>query len=121
MGILYACVARGKVILVEQAEGDGNNAGAVVRRILESLPQKDNKVSYTHDRHIFHLVRRSPTPHRRRVSRCVERLSYLRGSGAANVPHSWSWMASHTSVWPRRSWGEASRSPSWKRRRPGSR
>mmetsp|Transcript_9047 Transcript_9047/g.33267 ORF Transcript_9047/g.33267 Transcript_9047/m.33267 type:complete len:217 (-) Transcript_9047:634-1284(-) len=56
MGILYACVARGKVILVEQAEGDGNNAGAVVRRILESLPQKDNKVSYTHDRHIFHLL-----------------------------------------------------------------
>ena len=57
MSLLYACVARGKVILVEQAVGAGNNAGAVVRRILESLPQKDNRVSYTHDRHVFHLVR----------------------------------------------------------------
>ncbi|GBG62518.1 hypothetical protein CBR_g30836 [Chara braunii] len=60
MAILYALVARGTMILAEHNKAQGN-ADVVARRLLEKIPpaqpQQDSRVSYTQDRHIFHLLR----------------------------------------------------------------
>lgn len=57
MTILYALVARGAVVLAEFSAAS-SNANTIARRILEKLPASgDNRVSYSQDRHIFHILR----------------------------------------------------------------
>jgi vesicle-associated membrane protein 7 len=57
MTILYALVARGTVVLAEFSAAS-SNANTIARRILEKLPASgDNRVSYSQDRHIFHILR----------------------------------------------------------------
>lgn len=59
MAILYSLVARGSVVLAEfSATGVNPNAAAVARQLLEKIPgTNDSHVSYSHDRHIFHVKR----------------------------------------------------------------
>lgn len=60
MGILYAMVARGHVVLAEFSAAAASNAGAVARQILEKqLPQgnADSNASYSQDRYVFHVKR----------------------------------------------------------------
>lgn len=54
-GLLYALVARGPVVLAEHSLVSGN-ANLIAVRILEKLPAEDTRVSYTQDRHMFHVV-----------------------------------------------------------------
>lgn len=57
MTILYALVARGTVVLAEFSAASGN-ASTIARRILEKLPAGgDSRVSYSQDRHIFHIMK----------------------------------------------------------------
>jgi len=57
MTILYALVARGSVVLAEFSAVSAN-ANTIARRILEKLPAGgDSRVSYSQDRHIFHIMR----------------------------------------------------------------
>ncbi|KAK4785733.1 hypothetical protein SAY86_002422 [Trapa natans] len=57
MGILYALVARGSVVLAEFI-ATATNASAIARKILEKLPgNNDSHVSYSQDRYIFHVKR----------------------------------------------------------------
>ncbi|CAI8586700.1 unnamed protein product [Vicia faba] len=57
MGILYALVARGTVVLAEFT-GTTTNASAIARQILEKIPgANDTHVSYSQDRYIFHVKR----------------------------------------------------------------
>lgn len=57
MPLLYALVARGTIVLAEYSVAAGN-ASTVARRILEKLPPgADTRVSYTQDRHVFHVLR----------------------------------------------------------------
>ncbi|AET00197.1 putative Longin-like domain-containing protein [Medicago truncatula] len=57
MGILYALVARGTVVLAEFT-GTTTNAAAIARQILEKIPgNNDTHVSYSQDRYIFHVKR----------------------------------------------------------------
>ncbi|KAL3675283.1 hypothetical protein R1sor_025231 [Riccia sorocarpa] len=57
MAILYALVARGTVVLAEFSAASGN-ASTIARRILEKLPAAaDTRVSYSQDRHIFHILK----------------------------------------------------------------
>lgn len=60
MPLLYSLVARGTTVLAEFSVASGN-ANAVARRILEKLPVEvgdgDARVSYTQDRHVFHILR----------------------------------------------------------------
>ncbi|XP_072964432.1 vesicle-associated membrane protein 714 [Typha angustifolia] len=57
MGILYAVVSRGTVVLAEFAAVTGNT-GAVARRILEKLPaDADSRLCFSQDRYIFHVLR----------------------------------------------------------------
>ncbi|KAK9825798.1 hypothetical protein WJX74_008314 [Apatococcus lobatus] len=54
--ILYSLVARGPVVLAEHSNVSGN-AHLVAHRILEKLPQNhDSRVSYTQERHLFHVL-----------------------------------------------------------------
>ncbi|KAG2502181.1 hypothetical protein HYH03_000668 [Edaphochlamys debaryana] len=54
-GILFALVARGQVVLAEHSSVTGN-VNVVAVRILEKLPQEDTRVSYTQERHMFHVM-----------------------------------------------------------------
>lgn len=57
MGILYALVARGTVVLAEFT-GTTTNASAIARQILEKIPgDNDTHISYSQDRYIFHVKR----------------------------------------------------------------
>lgn len=57
MAILYALVARGTVVLAEFSAAAGN-ASTIARRILEKIPAGgDSRVSYSQDRHIFHIMK----------------------------------------------------------------
>ena len=57
MGILYALVARGTVVLAEFT-GTTTNASTIARQILEKIPgNNDTHVSYSQDRYIFHVKR----------------------------------------------------------------
>jgi len=51
--IIYACVARGETILAEHSIRQGNFT-KVVKRILETIPTTDNRMSYVFDKHYFH-------------------------------------------------------------------
>lgn len=53
--ILYSVVARGTVVLAEFSTVAGN-ANLVAHRILEKLPTEDSRVSYTQERHVFHVL-----------------------------------------------------------------
>lgn len=57
MAIQYALVARGSVVLAEFG-GAGTNAGVIARQVLEKIPgTEDSHLSYSQDRHIFHVKR----------------------------------------------------------------
>eukprot|EP00897_Mesotaenium_endlicherianum_P006344 jgi/Mesen1/5738/ME000029S05050 len=62
MALLYTLVARGTLVLAEFNVSTGN-AATVARRILEKLPGGaqggggEMRVSYTHDRHVFHILK----------------------------------------------------------------
>lgn len=57
MPLLYGVVARGTVVLAEYSVVAGN-ASTIARRILEkSGTSGDNRISYTQDRHVFHILR----------------------------------------------------------------
>lgn len=53
--LLYSLVARGQTVLAEYSFVTGN-ANVIAIRILEKLPQEDTRVSYTQERHMFHVV-----------------------------------------------------------------
>lgn len=53
--ILYSVVARQTVVLAEFSTVTGN-ANLVAHRILEKLPAEDSRVSYTQERHVFHVL-----------------------------------------------------------------
>ncbi|GFR43269.1 hypothetical protein Agub_g4331 [Astrephomene gubernaculifera] len=53
--ILYSLVARGQVVLAEHSVITGN-ASVIAIRILEKLPHEDTRVSYTQERHMFHVM-----------------------------------------------------------------
>ncbi|WOL05111.1 hypothetical protein Cni_G13834 [Canna indica] len=58
MAILYALVARGTVVLVEFGAAAAGNASSVARQILEKISgATDTHVSYSQDRHVFHVKR----------------------------------------------------------------
>nr|KYP73249.1 Vesicle-associated membrane protein 711 family [Cajanus cajan] len=57
MGILYALVGRGSVVLAEFS-ATTTNASAIARQILDKIPgNNDTHVSYSQDRYIFHVKR----------------------------------------------------------------
>lgn len=57
MGILYALVARGSVVLAEFS-ATSTNASTIARQILDKIPgSNDTHVSYSQDRYIFHVKR----------------------------------------------------------------
>ncbi|KAJ9506209.1 hypothetical protein QJQ45_000589 [Haematococcus lacustris] len=53
--LLYAVVARGTVTLAEQSNVAGN-ANLIAVRILEKLGPEDTRVSYSQERHMFHVL-----------------------------------------------------------------
>lgn len=53
--ILFALVARGNVVLAEFSTVTGN-AIQIAHRILEKLPSEDMRVSYTQERHMYHVL-----------------------------------------------------------------
>eukprot|EP00201_Polytomella_parva_P021360 CAMPEP_0175048192 /NCGR_PEP_ID=MMETSP0052_2-20121109/6037_1 /TAXON_ID=51329 ORGANISM="Polytomella parva, Strain SAG 63-3" /NCGR_SAMPLE_ID=MMETSP0052_2 /ASSEMBLY_ACC=CAM_ASM_000194 /LENGTH=187 /DNA_ID=CAMNT_0016312197 /DNA_START=95 /DNA_END=655 /DNA_ORIENTATION=+ len=53
--ILFSLVARGQVVLTEHSEISGN-ANIIAIRILEKLSQEDTRVSYSQNRHVFHIL-----------------------------------------------------------------
>ena len=57
MGILYALVARGSLILAESG-GTSTNANTIARQVLDKTPgTTDTNVSYSQDKYIFHVNR----------------------------------------------------------------
>ncbi|XP_019434739.1 PREDICTED: vesicle-associated membrane protein 711-like [Lupinus angustifolius] len=57
MGILYALVARGTVVLAEFS-ATSSNANTIAKQILDKIPgTNDTHVSYSQDRYIFHVKR----------------------------------------------------------------
>ena len=59
MGILYAMVAKGEVVLAEFSAAATTNASATARQILAKTPRGngDSNASYSQDRYIFHVKR----------------------------------------------------------------
>mmetsp|Transcript_40747 Transcript_40747/g.49429 ORF Transcript_40747/g.49429 Transcript_40747/m.49429 type:complete len:216 (+) Transcript_40747:146-793(+) len=55
MPILYSLIARNTAVLAEYSATTGN-ANAVARKILERMPSGDSRVSYSQDRHLFHVT-----------------------------------------------------------------
>ncbi|GIL62261.1 hypothetical protein Vafri_16555 [Volvox africanus] len=53
--IFYSLVARGQVVLAEYSAVTGN-VNVIAVRILEKLPHEDTRVSYTQERHMFHVM-----------------------------------------------------------------
>ena len=53
--ILYALVARGTTVLAESTSVSGN-ANMIAQRILDRLPPDDTRVSYSQERHLFHIL-----------------------------------------------------------------
>lgn len=53
--ILFSLVSRAKVVLAEYSCVSGN-AITIAHRILDKLPQVDTRVSYTQDRHMYHVL-----------------------------------------------------------------
>ncbi|KAL2338415.1 hypothetical protein Fmac_012861 [Flemingia macrophylla] len=61
MGILYAMVARGQIVLAE-FNANQSNASSVAKQILTKINQgsnnnDDSNVSFSHDRYVFHVKR----------------------------------------------------------------
>ena len=55
MPILYALVARKKVVLAEYTASTGNFP-TVTRVLLSKIPEQDSKMSYVYDKHVFHYI-----------------------------------------------------------------
>ncbi|CAD7698204.1 unnamed protein product [Ostreobium quekettii] len=53
--ILFSLVARGPVVLAECSTVSGN-AIQIAHRILEKMPTTDTRVSYTQERHMYHVL-----------------------------------------------------------------
>mmetsp|Transcript_3647 Transcript_3647/g.9151 ORF Transcript_3647/g.9151 Transcript_3647/m.9151 type:complete len:226 (-) Transcript_3647:317-994(-) len=57
--ILYALVSRGAVVLAEYGSDKTDAARAaprISRRIVEKIPGGDNRVTYSQDRHLYHIL-----------------------------------------------------------------
>ncbi|KAL1918604.1 uncharacterized protein VTP21DRAFT_2626 [Calcarisporiella thermophila] len=55
MGIIYALVARGSVILAEHTDSTGNFTQAT-QAILDKIPPNNSKLTYVYDRYLFHYI-----------------------------------------------------------------
>ena len=55
MTILYALVARGKVVLAEFTSTSGNFP-TITRVLLGKIPDEDGKMSYVYDQYVFHYI-----------------------------------------------------------------
>ncbi|OQS04380.1 vesicle-associated membrane protein [Thraustotheca clavata] len=55
MAIVYALVARGKIVLAEYTASSGNFP-TVTRVLLAKIPLEDSKMSYVYDMHVFHYI-----------------------------------------------------------------
>ena len=55
MTIVYALVARKRVVLAEHTSSSGNFP-TVTRVLLAKIPDQDGKMSYVYDQHVFHYV-----------------------------------------------------------------
>ena len=49
MTILYSCLARGNVLLVEHSASYEHNFATVTRSMLQNIPSGDTKAVYTSD------------------------------------------------------------------------
>jgi hypothetical protein len=55
MTILYSLVARGKTVLAEYTFTSGNFP-TITRVLLGKIDDKDAKMSYVYDQHVFHYI-----------------------------------------------------------------
>lgn len=55
MPILYALIARKKIVLAEYTASTGNFP-TVTRVLLAKIPEQDSKMSYVYDKHVFHYI-----------------------------------------------------------------
>jgi vesicle-associated membrane protein 7 len=55
MTIVYALVARKRVVLAEHTLASGNFP-TVTRVLLAKIPDQDGKMSYVYDQHVFHYI-----------------------------------------------------------------
>lgn len=55
VGIIYALVARGPVILAEHSTTTGNFQ-QVTQAILDKIPPNNSKLTYVYDRYLFHYI-----------------------------------------------------------------
>ncbi|KAJ2483898.1 hypothetical protein IWW56_000044 [Coemansia sp. RSA 2131] len=56
LGIIYALVARGPIVLAEHSTTP-TNFQQVTHAILEKIPPNDSKLTYVYDRYLFHYIR----------------------------------------------------------------
>ena len=56
MPILYALVARQRVVLCEYTGEHGGNFPTVTRSLLSKIPTHNEKMSIVYDRHVFHYI-----------------------------------------------------------------
>jgi len=56
MAILYALVARQKVVLAEYTGSSEGNFPTVTRKLLSKIPTHNEKMSIVYDRHVFHYI-----------------------------------------------------------------
>jgi len=55
--LIYSLISRGDTILCEYSiPGSTGNFTTIATRILKNLPKGNKKVSYTHDKFIFHII-----------------------------------------------------------------
>lgn len=55
MPIVYALIARKKIVLAEYTSSTGNFP-TVTRVLLAKIPESDSKMSYVYDKHVFHYI-----------------------------------------------------------------
>ncbi|KAJ2503467.1 hypothetical protein GGH96_000257 [Coemansia sp. RSA 1972] len=60
LGIIYALVARGPVVLAEHSTTP-TNFQQVTHAILSKIPPNDSKLTYVYDRFLFHYIRSNNT------------------------------------------------------------
>lgn len=55
MPILYSVIYKGTMVLAKYATCAGNFA-EVTTQIIEKIPQRDDKLTYTHGTYLFHYI-----------------------------------------------------------------
>ena len=58
MPIIYTLIAHQNTIIAEYSTNTGN-FNSIVNHILTKIPQKDCKLTYVYDRHLFHYIQKS--------------------------------------------------------------